>query len=136
MYNNNRYSLRKSRECIHTYTQMLSVEKRKILFLLACMPIRIIIAVIPLYIDKSLIPLYGGLLSLLMIGFFYLYFNKLRMHAAESGGETWRSVFRVLDAVLYLCATIYAFQGKRIAWVPLAIDLVIGLVLFLNNHFG
>ena len=66
----------------------------------------------------------------------YLYFNKLRMHAVESGGETWWSEFRVLHAVLYLCATIYAFQGKRIAWIPLAIDVVIGLLLFLNNHFG
>lgn len=115
---------------------MFSVEKRKLLFLLGCIPIRIMIAALPAYMDKSWLPYYGGMLMLPMMGFFYLYFNNFRLHAIESGGTTWWAQFRLLHAVLYLCAVIYAFQGNQLAWVPLIIDVMVGLVLFLNHHFA
>ena len=115
---------------------MMTVERRRALFLLGCIPLRLIIAILPIYLDKSYLLYYGLLLSLPMFGFFYLYFNNLRLNASESGGMTWWSEFRLLHASLYMCAVIYAFQGKRTAWIPLMLDVVIGMLLFLHNHFG
>tara|TARA_B110000285_G_scaffold108130_1_gene122835 strand:- start:1279 stop:1626 length:348 start_codon:yes stop_codon:yes gene_type:complete len=114
---------------------MFSIEKRYISFLLLCIPLRIILAIIPLYLDKKYLQFYGMLISLVMINFFYLYFNNLRLNAPEGGGTTWWADFRLLHASLYMCAVIYALQRKRTAWVPLVIDVIVGLILFLHRHF-
>jgi hypothetical protein len=114
---------------------MFSIEKRYIQFLLLCIPLRIILAIIPLYLDKKYLQFYGMLLSLPMIGLFYLYFNNLRLNAPEGGGTTWWADFRPLHASLYMCAVIYALQRKRTAWIPLMIDVLVGLALFLHQHF-
>lgn len=114
---------------------MLSIETRYIYFLLLCIPLRIILAIIPFYLDKKYFHFYGIFLSLIMISFFYLYFNNLRLNASEGGGTTWWADFRLIHASLYMCACIYAFQRKRIAWVPMIIDVLLGIVLFLHHHF-
>ena len=114
---------------------MLSKENRFMYFLLLCIPLRIILAIIPIYLDKKHFQLYGILLSLIMINLFYLYFNNLRLNAPEGGGTTWWADFRLLHASLYMCAVIYAFQRKRITWVPLIADVLLGIVLFVHHHF-
>lgn len=114
---------------------MLTLEKRYLLFLLGCIPLRIIIAIIPLYIDTKFLPYYGLILSLFAIAFFVLYFKQLRMKAFEGGGDTWWADFRILHGLLYLCAAIYSFQEKILASVPLLMDAILGLVLFIYHHF-
>ena len=68
---------------------MLSLQKRIILFLLACIPLRIVIAIIPKYINETYLRIYGILLLGLATGFLFLYFNNLRLTAPEGGGKTW-----------------------------------------------
>lgn len=114
---------------------MFSVEKRFLLFLLVCIPVRIILALIPLYIDSDRLPYYGGILLILAIGLLFLYFNKLRLHAREGGGQTWWSEYRLLHGGLFLTAAIYSFQKKRVASVPMAIDVGMGLVMFILHHW-
>lgn len=114
---------------------VLSKETRYIYYLLLCIPLRTILAVIPIYLDKKYLQFYGIFLSLIMMGFFYLYFNNLRLNAPEGGGTTWWSDYRLLHASLYMCAVIYALQKKRTAWIPLGIDVLVGMVLFLHRHF-
>jgi len=114
---------------------MFGLEKRVMLFLLACIPARIILAIIPYYIYKNYLRYYGAVLLTISFGFLYLYFNKLRLNAPEGGGRTWWSQYRLIHGLLYLSAAIYAIQEKRTAWVPLAIDVVFGLGLFANHHF-
>ena len=114
---------------------MLSLKSRHIYFLLGCIPTRIILAIIPIYLDKKYLQLYGIVLSLIMISFFYLYFNNLRLNAPEGGGNTWWADFRLMHATLYMCAVIYLIQRNRIAWIPLMIDVLLGLILFLHQHF-
>jgi hypothetical protein len=113
---------------------MFSVQKRTLLFLLACIPARIILAALPFYIDPSYLPYYGLLLLLPTLGFLYLYFNHLRLDAIESGGYTWWADYRLIHGLLYLCASIYALQEKILAWVPLTIDVILGLVLFVIRY--
>jgi hypothetical protein len=37
--------------------------------------------------------------------------------------------------MLYLTAAIYAYQMKSITWIPLAIDVTLGFILFINKHY-
>lgn len=113
---------------------MFSVQKRTLLFLLACIPARILLAVIPLYLESSYLPYYGMLLLLPALGFLYLYFNHLRLDAFESGGYTWWANYRLIHGLLYLCASIYALQEKILAWVPLTVDVILGLVFFVIRY--
>jgi len=36
---------------------------------------------------------------------------------------------------LYLIAAFYAYYQNRNAWIPLAIDVIIGLILFIQKRF-
>ena len=104
-------------------------------FLVGCIPVRIVLAALPLYLSKRLLFYYGLVLLGMAISFAYLYFNNGRMNAPEGGGVTWWAKFRIIHSALYLVAAIYALQGLSIAWVPLAIDVVVGMSLFVHQHF-
>jgi len=114
---------------------MMTEKQRKLLFVLACIPLRFVIALLPLYISSSYLHYYAVLPTCIGLSFLYLYFNNLRLNAREGGGDTWWANFRLLHASLYICAAIYAFQNKRTAYIPLLVDVVIGLILFVHKHF-
>jgi hypothetical protein len=114
---------------------MFSETKSISLFVSVCMPIRILIAMVPLYIRTDNLPYYGALLLMFAFGFLYLYFNNLRLNASEGSGTTWWANYRLLHGLLYLTAAIYSFQEKIIAALPLAIDVGLGLILFIFRHF-
>jgi len=112
-------------------------------FLLGCIPLRIVISVLPLYLDKAWLPYYGGLIFIMSMSFLYLYFGKLRLNAFEAGGQTWWSEYLIklnmgrnclIHGLLYLAGSIYLFQQKRTAYLPLAIDVLVGLGLFIRHH--
>lgn len=104
------------------------------LFLLCCIPLRILIALTPIYVSNAWMPYLGVLLLAISAGFFILYLGNLRLDAPEGGGITWWSDFRLLHGSLYLTAAIYVFQGKTIAWIPLAFDVALGIGLFANKR--
>jgi hypothetical protein len=84
--------------------------------------------------DKYL-PAVGLVLLFQALGFLYLYFTNTRLDAPEAGGHTWWASLRLLHGMLYLCAAIYASQGKQ-AWVPLLIDVGVGLAAFTYNRYN
>ena len=112
----------------------LNINKRITYFLLGCIPIRIIFVLILKYVNEDYLPYLSVPLLLISFGFLYLYFTNLRLNAPEAGGKTWWANLRLIHGALYLTSTIYAFQKKDIAWVPLLIDVIFGLVSFLFNH--
>jgi hypothetical protein len=115
---------------------MLTDQQRIILFLSVCIPLRIGLVLLARFLPEKYMPYLGGLLLLPAVGFTYLYFANKRLDAPEGGGKTWWASARLLHAVLFLTAAIYAIQKKKIAWVPLAIDVVLGFSLFLNNKYN
>jgi len=106
-----------------------------LLFLIACIPTRIALALVAAYLSKKYLPYFGAVLLGPALGFLYLYFFNLRLTALEAGGPTWWAKFRIIHGFLYLAASILAIQKSTIAWVPLAIDVIFGFVLFLMRHF-
>jgi hypothetical protein len=114
---------------------MLSKNNSINLFLLACIPLRLIIALIPLYIEKNLLFYYSFILFLIGLSFLYLFFTNKRQNAFEAGGHTWWAKYRIIHGILYLIAGYYAYYQNRNAWIPLIIDVIFGLFLFIQKRF-
>lgn len=108
-----------------------------ILFLGACVPLRLFIAWGSTKVPKAYMPYFATALLAVSFGFLYLYFIGGRMKAPEAGGETWWASYRLLIGLLWLAAATYAFQGRMdMVWIPLVIDVLLGLVLFYKRHFS
>ena len=105
-----------------------------LLFLTICIPSRILITFLGYYLDPQYLPYLGIIYALIGISMLTLYFVKYRMDAFEANGETWWHNFRLIHGMLYLTASIYAFYGDNRAWIPLAMDTVFGLILFIDHH--
>jgi len=104
----------------------------KTLFLFGCIPARLFLVWVSQKIPVQYLKFFG--LGLLAFGLhsLYLYFTKGRLDAFEAGGKTWWSDFRLIFGSLLVIAAIYCFQGKQnMVWIPLAIDVFFGLLLFL-----
>ena len=113
---------------------MISKNQSIVYFLAGCIPVRAVLTITPLYIDKAMLFYYGLVLAAIAISFLYLYFANERMNAFEAGGHTWWADFRLLHGLLYLCAAIYSLQGHRLAWLPLFVDTLLGLALFIYKR--
>jgi uncharacterized protein YjeT (DUF2065 family) len=106
-----------------------------IAFLLFCIPTRILIAYTSQYIPDKYLGIYGIILLAIGIAFLYLFFTNGRTNAPEAGGITWWAQYRILLGMLWITAAIYAFKGKKnLIWIPLAIDILFGIVLFTIKH--
>ena len=111
------------------------MTKNILLFILGCIPVRIILVLIAIYINKEYLPYYGLLLLGPALGFLYLYFSNSRLNAIEAGGNTWWANVRIVHGLLYLTAAFYAYYQNRNAWIPLIIDVIFGLILFIQKRF-
>ena len=104
------------------------------LFFGVCIPIRLLLVYLASTLNKNNLRFFGIFLLVIALGFLYLYFANKRLNAAEAtGGVTWWSEYRLLHGLLYLCAAIYALQGKNTAWIPLLIDVGLGVSLKIFN---
>ena len=81
-----------------------------------------------------MLPLLGIITIIIGISFLFLYFTNGRMNAPEGGGVTWWANYRLIHGLLYLAASIYLFNRDRIAWIHLANDSLLGLLIFLNTQ--
>ena len=112
----------------------LTTQERILYFLIGCIGIRTIIAVSPLYTPSEWLPLLGLFTLSFGVSFLYLYFVNGRLNAPEGGGVTWWASYRLLHGLLYVAASIYLFKKQRIAWLPLTMDVLLGLGVFLVEH--
>ena len=110
------------------------MNKSILLFLLACIPARLLLAWYSTKVPNLM--LFGLVLLAVSLSFLYLYFTGGRLQAPEAGGVTWWANYRLIIGLLYLTAAIYAIQGKRdLVKVPLLMDVALGLFLFYKRHF-
>ena len=115
---------------------MLSEEKRRIYFILLCIPIRILLSIIPLFLNNDYLPYFGLIIGVMGMNMLYLYMSNSRLNAFEGGGNTWWANFRLLHGGLYMIGAIYALRKNRIAWIPLFLDACFGALLHLFHHYS
>jgi hypothetical protein len=104
------------------------------LFIFGCIPVRILLAYFTKQLSPDKLKILGFVLLVVGSGFLYLYFTKGRMNAPEAGGVTWWNQFRIVHGSLYLTAAILAIKGNSNAWVPLAIDVIVGIIVSVAHY--
>ena len=116
---------------------MKDIQKRFLLFLLLCIPIRIIFVLVAKTINKKYLP-YGGYIGLIIsIGFAYIYiFNKRNTGNETFGKKIWWNSLRPIHSLIYLIFAYLAINKKKTAYIPLLFDVIIGLISFLIYHYS
>ena len=115
---------------------MKDIQKRFLLFLLLCIPIRIIFVLVAKTINKKYLP-YGGYIGLIIsIGFAYIYiFNKRKTGNETFGKKIWWNNLRPIHAILYSIFSYLAIMKNNNSYIPLLMDVIIGLVSFIFHHY-
>ena len=108
-----------------------------LLFLFACIPVRLLLVYISTIISADKLAFFSVPLFMMALGFIYLFFTNGRLNAPEANGVTWWSNLRLIHGLLYLAAAIYALKGNKLVWVPLLIDVLFGFFAFVlhKNYF-
>jgi len=110
-------------------------KKRMLLFLIGCIGTRTLLALLAKNISPDYLPVMGVGGLAISFGLMYFYISGTRTTGPETfGDKIWWNHLRPVHSAMYLLFAILAFQKSEYAWVPLAIDVCIGLAAFLNFH--
>lgn len=108
---------------------------RIIKFLFGCILTRLLFVIIAKYIDKKYLPYLGMLALIPFLGFTYIYVNELRKTGIETDGKPiWWDHLRPVHAALYYIFAVMALRKQDNAYIPLLVDVVIGLLAFINHQ--
>lgn len=110
----------------------------KQLFLLGCIPTRILIAYLAFYFsgNRSISGILSIVALIISIGFFYIYFTGSRKTGTETEGRPiWWNNWRPVHGTMYLLFAILTLANVKNAWVILALDVIIGLIAFIKHYY-
>ena len=111
------------------------VLKRNVLFLFVCMTVRFGLVYLANKMPTKYLPYMGYIGLLPAIGFAYIYLTDSRKTGAEVfGDKIWWNDLRPIHSMLYFIFAYLAINASNQAYIPLLIDVVIGLVAFLVYH--
>lgn len=114
---------------------MNNIQKRFLLFLLGCIPVRLSFMLIAKnYTNYLKIMSYFALM--ISIGFFYIFITGSRVIGGETfGDKIWWNNLRPVHGILYLLFAYNAIRRNKNAWIYLFIDVIFGLIAFLIHHY-
>ena len=113
---------------------LTDLQKRLLLFLFGCVPTRALLVYVATTRFKREL---AALLALPMIGFFYLYSTNSRLTGPETYGQPiWWKELRVVHGLLYAWFILNVLMKVPQAAMPLAFDLIFGVLAFLAHHIG
>ena len=115
---------------------MNNIQKRFIAFIFGCILIRTLIVIFVKKISKKYLPYLGILALLPAFGFLIIYFGGYRKTGPETlGNKIWWNQLRPVHALLYLIFAYLAINKEALSYIPLLIDVIIGLLAFLYFHY-
>lgn len=115
---------------------LTNIQKRWVLFLVGCIGIRLFFVYLARTLSQEWLRIMGYLALIPMIGFLLIYWFDLRKTGAEVfGDKIWWNNLRPIHAGLYGIFAWMAIQCDRRAWIPLLVDVTLGLIAFLHHHF-
>lgn len=98
------------------------------LFWIACIPSRIALALLPLFLSAEILLPLGYVLAVIATTFLVLWTFNLRLTAFEAQGPTWWHEWRLAHGLIYAVAAGLLMSGRRSAWMPLLLDVAVGLL--------
>ncbi len=120
---------------------MNNQHKRYLLFLGVCIPIRLSLFFLSDYFyDKKILKNILNIITLcIALGFLRIYFfgSKKADSQLEWVGEktVWWNDLRIAYGLIYLFFSYFYFMNKKFSSYFLLLDVVLGLLSFLNHHF-
>lgn len=116
---------------------MNNIQKRFLLFLLGCIPTRILLTYLVHTLPPKYLKILGYLLLFPAIGFTYIYLTNSRKTGGETfGSPIWWNSLRPIHAILYASAAYYAINNmNKKAAIALGIDVTLGVSSFLYYHY-
>ena len=115
---------------------MNTIQKRFLLFIFGCVPTRLFLTFIVKNLKPKYLPIAGVLGLILGISFLIIYYYNLRKTGIEVfGDKIWWNDIRQIHGILYLIFAHLAINKNKNAWVILLIDVIFGLVMFINYHY-
>ena len=112
----------------------MNLKKNKfVLFIFGCLFIRLIFVIIVKKINKNSLPLLGYIALLPAIGFLVNYFTNIRKRGALNQ-KIWWGYMRPVHALLYFTFSYLAINKSNLAYIPLLLDAIIGLLAFVHNN--
>ena len=116
---------------------MKDIYKRIVLFILLCIPTRILFTMLAKTLKGKQLKLLALVATIISFGFMYIYVTGIRKTGAETmNAPIWWNNLRPIHSLLYATFAILAFLDKENSHIPLAIDVVIGFSSFVTEHFG
>jgi len=114
---------------------MNTLQKRFLAFLLLCIPVRISFVFISRKVDKKYLPYLGYIGIIIGIGFMYNFiFTKKR--GGTFNQIAWWKNLRPIHSILYLSFAYLALKKSDNAYIPLLLDVIIGLISFIIHHYS
>ena len=114
-----------------------TIQKRFLLFLIGCIGTRSLLVYLAKVINKEYLPYMGLILLMPAVGFLYIYLTNSRQTGAEVfGKKIWWNKLRPVHAVLYILFAVLAIKKEPYAYIPLLVDVLIGLIAFLTYHYS
>ena len=117
---------------------MNNIQRRFLLFLGACIPSRLFFVLLAKYGNQTIKKIIGVVAFMIASGFMIIYFGNLRETGIETGGEKiwWNHLRPVHSIIYYLVFYNIFFANPMNAWKLLLIDVLIGLLSFLQFHIS
>lgn len=110
------------------------IYRRFIYYLVGCMGARSALT----YLVKQRIFSQIGIIPLVMgMGFLYIYFYGSQSADEQlkwANAKVWWNDYRVVHGIIYSTAGLLSLYNHPCAWMLLAVDTFLGLVLFLHYH--
>jgi hypothetical protein len=103
---------------------------KELLFILLCIPARLLIAWGSKNVPKEYLKLYSIGLLAIAISFLFVFFSGNELNVFNFDNIWWKD-YRLIIGTLYLISAVYGFKGRQdLMWIPLVMDVTFGVWLF------
>ena len=101
-----------------------------------CIIVRFILVLLAKYVNKNILQILGYISLIPAIRFIYLYlFDKRKTGFEIFGDKIWWNKLRPIHGILYLLFAIYAIKKEDFAWIPLLIDVLLGIIFYVIKYY-
>ena len=112
---------------------MNKLQKRFALFLLGCIPVRLLFVYIAKNIPINYLPLTAPISLIIGLGFLFVFLNGKKT-GSTFNQIAWWNYLRPVHSLLYLIFGYLSYNKNQYSYIPLLIDVLIGTISFIINH--
>jgi hypothetical protein len=115
---------------------MNNIQKRFVLFSI-CILVRVLIGLLAYYLPEKYVYYMSFPAVIISLGFFVIYFGELRETGREVlGDKIWWNSLRPIHGLNYVVFAYMAFKLNKKSYIPLLLDVIIGLISFMVFHYN